>query len=94
MKCDDAIERFLQREDYHIPLAIRLHILFCTLCRMEIHRLRDLFISLRDYAPYALEEDCTDSVMQLIQKDDVNSLQYLSSRIWLIAGSVLLEAIS
>jgi hypothetical protein len=92
MKCDDAIERFLQREDYHIPLEIRLHILFCPLCRMEINRLRDFFISLRDYAPYSIKEDLTDSVMRFIQEDDVDSVQHISSRTWLIAGFVLLAS--
>lgn len=97
MKCDNAIQQFLEIDEFNsLPLSLRLHLFFCPRCRLEIRSLTDLFNSFRGKYPYVMKEDLSSAIMNRISRLDsgrdfgISIFHWITVWIIILAGVLLL----
>ncbi len=89
-KCNKAVDKYLEIEDpSHIPFLIRFHMAFCRECRIEILRLKNLFVSLLNESSYEAEYSMTSSIMHLINNERNLNVKKISVFKWVTIGSVI-----
>ena len=93
MKCNNAIQSFLESEDGgYIPFAVRWHIMLCRSCRNEIRVMRDIFLNAQIQPMIKIPRDMTDLIMRKIIDSDVVFEKNISFYRWLLAGLVILAS--
>ncbi|MCP4138613.1 MAG: hypothetical protein GY754_47090 [bacterium] len=94
MKCNKAIERFLELDNYTaLPFSIRLHTTFCPKCENEIFSLQEKFNSLHNAVPFKPEFDITNSVMSEIALLETSYEHNVSNLKWFSVGAIILGSI-
>lgn len=94
MKCDKAVEKYLKLEDFsHMPVILKLHLMFCGECRREISRLRKTFVFLKNDSLYKSPFDITSSVMDIIRSESVFAAKTISGFKWVTIGLVIFFSI-
>ena len=94
MKCDKAVEKFMELDDYRdIPLLLRLHILFCNKCRVEIAALTAALDILASEAPFKADRSLSFSIMNKITKESLSHGGKVSGGKWVFAGTVIFSSI-
>ncbi len=94
MKCEKAIELFIDRERASsLSPGLRIHLIFCPSCRKEITRLRAAFNRLIDSPFYRMEGSRADNIMRVIKTSRVSREHTVSSKQWIFAGFVILFSI-
>ncbi|MDY6934446.1 MAG: hypothetical protein SVZ03_09525 [Spirochaetota bacterium] len=94
INCDKIITRFLEMEDYRvIPLNIRVHMLFCNRCRVEVYMLKDALDEIREFNPFPLRKDLTDEIMQKILLTETPYKKEISTFNWVTAGLIIFLSI-
>jgi len=94
MKCNKAVEEYLKLEKVsHTPIILKLHIIFCRECRIEISRLSRLFAVMQKDSVYRSSRDFTSSVMDVIRREGVFNAKTISGFKWVTIGSVIFFSI-
>ena len=94
MKCSDAMQKFMELDDYRMmPAGLRLHLLLCRKCRRECAELQKVFLSLTSSAPYKAPLNIVSSVMSVIFANESYVERRVSGLKWVAAGSVIFSSI-
>lgn len=94
MKCDKAVESFMELDDYReIPFLLRLHILICKKCRAEVAALTAALDILASESPFKVQRSFTLSVMNKITGESLSHGGKVSGAKWVFAGTVLFLSI-
>jgi hypothetical protein len=100
MKCEKIIINYLEQEDCRYPsLMARFHMILCSSCREEIHKLRDNFIDARMSSPYTMPVNLVDSIMRKIynsghvSENDIIAEENISPSKWFYSGVILFASI-
>lgn len=94
MKCDDAVERFMELDDYReIPFLLRLHILLCRRCRGEVAALTAALDILAAESPFKAHNGLALVIMNRIRRESLPHGGRVSGAKWVFAGTVLFLSI-
>jgi hypothetical protein len=74
-------------------LILRFHLLFCSECRREISRLRDLFVFVKNDSLYKSSYDISTSVMNIIRRESAFNGKTISGLKWVTIGSIIFLSI-
>jgi hypothetical protein len=73
-----------------LPPYLRLHMLYCKVCRKEIHSLQQTFLNLKGKEPFNMLDDLSSIIMNAIYSDQVLYGKTVSSTKWLSVGSLII----
>ncbi|HOP64438.1 MAG TPA: hypothetical protein PK906_13740 [Spirochaetota bacterium] len=94
MKCNDAVEKFMELDDYRdIPFLLRLHFLFCRKCRGEVAAMTAALDILSSGSPYAAPRGLAGSIMNSILRQSLSHAGKISGVKWVSAGTVIFMSI-
>ncbi len=95
MKCDKAIQEFLEQEDcFYEPLRVRLHTLLCPKCRKEIRNLKNIFFTARiSGGGIRMPEDLSGLIMNRIAESGMTHEKNVSQSKWLMSGAIIFLSI-
>lgn len=93
MKCDDAMQQFLQMDNRDsLPFFLRIHVWHCRRCKEEIDSLQQAYIALLDAAPYELPRDLSGPLYDEIAKQCPSYRREMSYTRWLVVGFILIAS--
>lgn len=85
------MEQFLALDNgKSIPLNIRIHILFCSQCRIEIFNLKKNIDSLQGDSLHQTPFDLTESIMKNIELLEISYEHNISIVRWVTVGLIIL----
>jgi hypothetical protein len=94
MKCDKAIQNFLEQEDcLYIPFRVRWHALLCSECREEIQSLKKIFTKAQNSYCFPMPEDLSGIIMEKITESNIIYEGKVSSSKWLLTGVIIFVSI-
>mgnify|MGYP006282294063 CR=1 FL=1 len=94
MKCEEMMDRYCQLDvDERLPLRYRVHMLFCSRCRHEVQYMEEKLVRFEGDFPFSMQNDASDTVMQLVRMSPVQYRKEVSSFKWLASGFVIFASI-
>jgi hypothetical protein len=94
MKCDRAVEKFMELDDYRdIPFLLRFHIIICKRCRGEVAALTAALDILASESPFTAPRGLSLSIMNKITGESLSHVGRVSGGKWVFAGTVIFSSI-
>lgn len=94
MKCDKAVEKFMELDDYRaIPVILRLHIMFCRRCRGEVAALTAALDIVAAESPFNAQRGLSLSIMNKIERGSLSHVRKVSGVKWVLSGTVIFFSI-
>ena len=94
MKCDKAVERFMELDDYRdIPFLLRIHILLCRRCRSEIAALIAALDIFSVESPFSADRALSLSIINKIERESLSHGRKISGVKCVLSGTVIFFSI-
>jgi len=93
MKCDDALQRFLEMDNREsFPISLRFHMLHCAKCRTEIETFRHACDLLLDDSPFEMRRDLSGLILDKVTGDYPSYRREMSYARWFLAGFIIIAS--
>lgn len=94
MKCDNALERFMELDDYRdIPFMLRVHLFYCKKCREEAAAIIAAMDLLSAESPYTAPAGLPLIIMNRILDESLSHVGKVSGTKWAVVGTVIFSSI-
>lgn len=94
MKCDRAVEKFMELDDYrNIPFLLRLHIMMCRKCRGEVAALTAALDIFAAESPFMADRVLSFSIINKIERESLSHGRKVSGAKWVLSGTVIFFSI-
>jgi hypothetical protein len=94
MKCELVMKEYLQFDDYKLlPVMVKLHLLCCKKCRLEISSLENALDDIRSTDYYNMNKDMSDNIMHVIKSSRIPYVGNVPMFNWVSVGIVLISSL-